>query len=64
MENTITEIIARRQFVPAYIWLDIGFLILLAGLLLCCLRATWPWSSTISDKRSQANAYAFPGSWP
>lgn len=30
----MTEIIARRQFTPAYIWLDIGFLILLAALLL------------------------------
>lgn len=28
------ELIAKRQFVPAYIWLDIGFLILLAVLLL------------------------------
>ncbi|MFG6355559.1 MAG: hypothetical protein K1W26_01855 [Acetatifactor sp.] len=35
MENTVTEIIARRQFVPLYIWLDICFLVLLAGLLLC-----------------------------
>lgn len=34
MENTIVEIIARRQFMPLYIWLDIGFLVLLAGLLL------------------------------
>ncbi len=34
MENAITEIIARRQFLPLYIWLDIGFLVLLAGLLL------------------------------
>ena len=31
MENTITEIIARRQFMPLYIWLDIGFLVLLAS---------------------------------
>ena len=30
----MTEIIARRQFTPVYIWLDIGFLLLLAGLLL------------------------------
>lgn len=30
----MTEIIARRQFSPGYIWLDIGFLVLLAGLLL------------------------------
>lgn len=38
MENTITEIIARRQFMPLYIWLDIGFLVLLAGLLLYCKK--------------------------
>mgnify|MGYP006066769199 CR=1 FL=1 len=30
----VTEIIARRQFAPLYIWLDLAFLILLAGLLL------------------------------
>lgn len=29
----MTDLIARRQFLPAYIWLDIAFLILLAGLL-------------------------------
>ena len=28
------DIIARRQFDPLYIWLDIGFLLVLAGLLL------------------------------
>lgn len=38
MESTITEIIARRQFMPLYIWLDIGFLVLLAGLLLYCKK--------------------------
>lgn len=38
MENTITEIIARRQFMPLYIWLDIGFLVLLARLLLYCKK--------------------------
>ncbi|MEZ3426648.1 MAG: hypothetical protein K1W13_04510 [Lachnospiraceae bacterium] len=30
----MAEIIARRQFYPAYIWLDTAFLIVLAGLLL------------------------------
>ena len=30
----VTEIIARRQFAPLYIWLDLAFLVLLAGLLL------------------------------
>ena len=30
----ITEIIARRQFAPLYIWLDLAFLAVLAGLLL------------------------------
>lgn len=30
----ITEIIARRQFAPLYIWLDLAFLVVLAGLLL------------------------------
>lgn len=29
----MTEVIARRQFMPMYIWLDILFLLLLAGLL-------------------------------
>ena len=30
----MTELIARRQFMPMYIWLDIAFLIVLAVLLL------------------------------
>ena len=30
----MSEIIARRQFDPLYIWLDIAFLIVFAGLLL------------------------------
>ena len=38
MEPEITEIIARRQFMPLYIWLDIAFLLLFAGLLLSCKK--------------------------
>ena len=30
----MTEIIARRQFAPLYIWLDIGFLLVFLALLL------------------------------
>ncbi len=30
----MTEIIARREFPPLYIWLDIAFLVIFAGLLL------------------------------
>ena len=29
-----TELIGRREFLPLYIWLDLGFLLLFAGLLL------------------------------
>lgn len=32
--NTMEELIARRQFTPMYIWLDIAFLLLFAGLLI------------------------------
>ena len=31
----MTELIARRQFMPMYIWLDIAFLIVLAVLFVC-----------------------------
>ena len=30
----MTEIIARREFPPLYIWLDIAFLVIFAGLLI------------------------------
>lgn len=30
----MTEVMARRQFSPGYIWFNIGFLLLFAGLLL------------------------------
>ena len=36
----MTELIARRQFTPMYIWLDIAFLLVFAGLLLWKRRYT------------------------
>lgn len=52
----MTEVMARRQFSPGYIWFDIGFLLLFAGLLLWMSMSygftnfTWIWLWLNKDK--------------